>query len=81
MLLCVCKGIRVSEAVDAARSGNRSPASLINRFGLEDDDCCGRCASDIVRLTSLVNGELARADARHSSVQYNSPRVPATVSI
>ena len=81
MFLCVCKGIRVSEAVDAVRSGARSPDALISSLGLEDDECCGRCASDIVRLTNLVNGVLARDDAKRSPVQYNTLRLPVTVSI
>ncbi len=81
MFLCVCKGIRVSEAVEAARFGARTPQSLISRFGLEDDECCGRCASDIVRLTNLVNGELSRADAKRVPVQYTSPGSAATVPI
>ena len=81
MFLCVCKGIRVSEAVEAARFGARTPQSLINRFGLEDDECCGRCASDIVRLTDLVNGELARTNTERLPVQYNSPGSTAIVPI
>lgn len=71
MFLCVCKGVRVSEAVNAARMGARSPQALINKFGLEDDECCGRCAGDIVRLTSLVNEELAKAGVPNGVVQYN----------
>lgn len=81
MFLCVCKGIRVSEAAEAVKSGARTPQSLINRFGLEDDDCCGRCASDIVRLTNLVNSELAKVDAERVPVHYNSPGVTVTVPI
>ena len=81
MYLCVCKGVRVSEAVDAVRSGARSPESLINRFGLKDGECCGRCARDKARLTDLVNGELGRADAGNSSMQYNGPNVRATMSV
>ena len=58
MFLCVCKGVRVSEAVEAARAGVRTPGSMIERFGFEDDECCGRCARDIDALLVLVADEL-----------------------
>ena len=61
MFLCVCKGVRVSEAVDAARSGAKTAESLIERFGFEDDECCGRCARDIDALVSLVTDELEKS--------------------
>ena len=61
MFLCVCKGIRVSEAVDAAKSGAKSPKSLIERFGFEDAECCGRCARDIDDLVVLVTDELEKS--------------------
>lgn len=47
MFLCMCKEIRVSEAVDAARSGFQSPESIRTHFGFDDDECCGRCAEQI----------------------------------
>ena len=81
MYLCICKGVRVSEAVDAVRSGARSPESLINRFGLRDAECCGRCARDTGRLNNLVNGELATADAVQGSMPYNGTGLRATMSI
>ena len=81
MYLCLCKGIRVSEAVNAVRSGARSPQSLINRFGLKDKECCGRCARDTQRLAKLVNIELARAEADTGSMRYNEPVTRAPISI
>ena len=61
MFLCMCKGVRVSEAVEAARAGATTPDSMIERFGFEDDECCGRCARDIDALVVLVTSELEKA--------------------
>ena len=58
MFLCVCKGVRFSEAVEAAREGAKTPESLIERFGFEDDECCGRCARNIDALVVLLSDEL-----------------------
>ena len=62
MFLCVCKAVRVSEAVEAARSGIDSPESIRNFFGFDDDECCGRCADKIEDVAALVHVELRKAD-------------------
>ena len=62
MFLCVCKAVRVSEAVEAARSGIDSPESIRNFFGFDDDECCGRCAEKIEDVAALVHVELRKAD-------------------
>ena len=81
MYLCVCKGVRVSEAQDAVRLGARSAESLIDRFGLKDLECCGRCAKDTTRLTNLVNGELARVEAENVPLLGYSSMKRITLSI
>ena len=60
MFLCMCKAVRVSEAVDAARAGVDSPESMRQYFGFDDDDCCGRCADDIDAVAELVHVELKK---------------------
>ena len=63
MFLCVCKAVRMSEAVDAAKDGYNSPESIRQFFGFDDDDeCCGRCAEDIEQVTALVHVELCKAN-------------------
>ena len=59
MFLCVCKAVRVSEAVDAARSGIDSPESIRTFFGFDDDECCGRCANEIEDVAALVREMMA----------------------
>lgn len=62
MFLCICKAVRVSEAVDAARAGFDSPESIKQLFGFDDEDCCGRCAEHIDSVTALVRLELRRRE-------------------
>ncbi len=80
MFLCVCKGVRFSEAVEAAREGVKTPESLIERFGFEDDECCGRCARNIDALVVLLSGELEDSLHRNRRVfetnAGKSARVP-----
>ena len=65
MFLCVCKAVRLSDAVDAAKSGFDSPDSMKQFFGLEEDDCCGRCAKHIDSFVARVRLELVRGEAKH----------------
>ena len=58
MFLCVCKAIKVSEAVEAAQSGVVSPESIRRHFGFDDDECCGRCADHIDSISTLVRIKL-----------------------
>ena len=74
MFLCVCKGVRFSEAVEAAREGAKTPESLIERFGFEDDECCGRCARNIDALVVLLSDEL------EDSLQRNRRAVETNAS-
>ncbi len=62
MFLCMCKGVRVSDAVALARSGFDSPETMKQVFGLEDDDCCGRCATHIDAFVARVKLEIRRTD-------------------
>lgn len=58
MYVCVCKGVRFSEAVEAARSRGAAPAELIEAFGFDDADSCGRCARRIAEISVMVRLEL-----------------------
>ena len=62
MFLCICKAVKVSEAVDAAREGIDLPVLIRRYFGFDDDECCGRCADQIDVVADLVLVELRKAD-------------------
>ena len=62
MFLCVCKAVRLSEAVDAARSGVDTPALIRRYFGFDDAECCGRCAKHIESVAQLVRVKLGQVD-------------------
>ena len=62
MFLCVCKAVRVSEAVDAARADVDTPESIRRHFEFDDDECCGRCAEEIDDLAVMVQVELCKSD-------------------
>ena len=59
--VCVCKAIRLSEAVEAARAAGTAPQDLIETFGFEDSDACGRCANQILRISTMVHSELTKS--------------------
>lgn len=68
MFLCTCKAIRVSDAVEVARTGFDSPEYMKQVFGLDDDECCGRCATHIEAFVARVRLELRRADGGRIAV-------------
>ena len=68
MFLCVCKAVRISDGVAAAKSGFDSPDSMKQVFGLDGEDCCGRCAKHIDSFVARVRLELVREESRHGPV-------------
>ena len=70
MFLCVCKAVRVSEAVDAARAGIDTPESIRRFFGFDDNECCGRCADHIDSVTALVRIRLQRAECSPQATDH-----------
>ena len=55
MYVCLCKGLTESDVQQAARHGKVCPDTLKTCFGLEDEDCCGRCAKNIQELVAIAN--------------------------
>jgi bacterioferritin-associated ferredoxin len=47
MYLCLCKGLTESDVQRLCPKTPQSPDAVVARLGLEDDDCCGRCARNI----------------------------------
>jgi bacterioferritin-associated ferredoxin len=58
MYVCLCKGLTESDVQQAARHGKICPDTLKTCFGLEDEDCCGRCAKNIHELVAIANSSL-----------------------
>ncbi len=58
MYVCVCKGVRLSEAVESAKKHGCSPDALRETWGFDDGDACGRCLSHIERISRLVELKL-----------------------
>jgi bacterioferritin-associated ferredoxin len=54
MYLCLCMGITESDVREAGRRGCVTPRQLKARFGLTDENCCGRCAKHIREFVELA---------------------------
>ena len=77
MYLCVCKGIKVSDAVELTRMGIDTPEALADAFGFNDSDSCGRCARYIHELARLVKIEHNKAVAGRREPQPSlAPQTP-----
>jgi bacterioferritin-associated ferredoxin len=55
--LCLCKGLTEADVKRQARCGSQCVETLIADLGLEDDDCCGRCAMDAQEFESIAATE------------------------
>jgi bacterioferritin-associated ferredoxin len=55
--LCLCKGLTESDVRRQARCGSYTVDALIADLGLEDDDCCGRCARDADEFEAIAAPE------------------------
>ncbi len=58
MYVCVCKGVRLSEAVESAKRRGCSPEALKETWGFDDSDACGRCLNNIGRISEMVELKL-----------------------
>ena len=58
MYVCVCKGVSLSEAVEAAKRRGCSPEALTETWGFDDSDSCGRCLNNVERMSELVELKL-----------------------
>lgn len=64
LYVCVCKGVRLSEAVESAKRRGCSPDALTETFGFDDGDACGRCLNNIERIAEMVEVKLVGALAK-----------------
>jgi bacterioferritin-associated ferredoxin len=74
MYVCLCKGLTESDVQQAARHGKVCPDTLKTCFGLEDEDCCGRCAKNIHELVAIANSGSARASTLPMLLQNQRQR-------
>lgn len=56
MYVCLCKGLTESDIRRLAQSSAREAEALTTALGLQDDDCCGRCARNIEELVAMASG-------------------------
>lgn len=54
MYVCLCKGLKETDIRQASLSGLVNAESAIAAFGLDDEDCCGRCARNIHELVAIA---------------------------
>jgi bacterioferritin-associated ferredoxin len=54
MYVCLCKGISEDHVRQLGEWGITQPADLIAILELDDETCCGRCASEVERFVDLA---------------------------
>jgi len=54
--VCLCKGLTESDVRRVSFPGIATPETIVAAFGLEDEECCGRCARNIYELVSIATG-------------------------
>ena len=59
MYVCLCKGLTEADVQQVGRTGRVCPEKLKACFGLEDDDCCGRCARNIHDLVAIATNSMS----------------------
>jgi len=59
MYVCLCRGLTESDIQQVGQAGIVEAERLVEVLGLNDDECCGRCARDIQELVDLATCKLA----------------------
>ena len=54
MYLCLCKAVNDSCVRELGQAGVCTPQGLIEALGLDEPECCGRCARNIHRFVALA---------------------------
>lgn len=54
MYICLCKGVKESDVRQLALAGMVTAGNVVDAFGLDDEDCCGRCAKNVCELVALA---------------------------
>ena len=61
MYLCLCKAINDTRVQELGRRGIKGADELIEVLGLDQPECCGRCARSIDRFVAVASVEPAEA--------------------
>jgi bacterioferritin-associated ferredoxin len=54
MYLCLCKGLTESDVQRVCQKVESNPDMLASSLGLDDENCCGRCARNIEEFLSVA---------------------------
>jgi bacterioferritin-associated ferredoxin len=54
MYICLCKGLTESDVQQLCQKTAPTADALATCLGLDDDDCCGRCARNIEEFLPLT---------------------------
>src|ERR1051326_6639247 len=75
MYVCLCEGLRESDIRELAFAGIVSAATVVDTFGLDDEDCCGRCAKNVYELVALAtHGICSTSQQAYCPGAYSSPK-------
>ncbi len=58
MYVCLCKGLTESEVQKVALEARGNKQMVISALGLNDKDCCGRCAKNCSSLARVCSAAL-----------------------
>jgi bacterioferritin-associated ferredoxin len=58
MYVCLCKAIREYDLRRVAETGSLTPSRFVRALGLDDEQCCGRCAENVEELVALARAQL-----------------------
>jgi bacterioferritin-associated ferredoxin len=62
MYVCSCKALTKADVRHFGRAGITTPDALIAVLHLNDEDCCGQCATQIEDFVELAREGLAQAN-------------------
>jgi bacterioferritin-associated ferredoxin len=65
--VCVCRGLTESEVRRVAATVEPTPSALISALGLDHEECCGRCATNIRAILYIATRPQAEAPPPVSS--------------
>ena len=68
MYICLCKSVRLSDAVECAKVRGCTPQAVRDTWGLDDSDACGRCLENIEVVAWLVEAGLKDLQTREASL-------------
>ena len=68
MYICLCKSVRLSDAVERAKDRGCTPEAVTETWGLDEDDACGRCLENIEVVSWMVEHGLKDQQSRETSL-------------